>query len=238
MSRSKPIPQSHSDTLCLGQLLLYGGFIDAEVLQQALIAQRRSRKGLGDLLERRRALTSVEKKAVLALQKKLRSQPLQFKADGSLPDTLQLCLGQLLLEHGAVSREQLNQALAEHRRQHRKLGEVLVEQQALTPGKLSYWLHLQKKLVAAASVAIILGSGCGSAAADEDEVSVWDKFKQIKVFRFGGQQRDNASWGQSEVGDLPPIDMGPRSYGELGRSRDGKVVVSVGQKGLEVTKRF
>ena len=224
--------------ISLGQLLLSGGFIDTGALQQALCTQKWSRRRLGDVLEQRRKLSKTEKQAVLSLQKKLAAHTLAIHSDGSMAPSLQLSLGQLLLDNGEISREQLNSALAEHSRQHRRLGEVLIEQQALTPITLARWLKLQKKLISAATVAACMMAGSASVAADERQQSIWQKFMPNKIFQAGASASQH-SWGQQtrHTGEFS-IKQSQRNLSELSRSRDGTVTVGLGQKGLNIMKRF
>jgi hypothetical protein len=57
--------------LCMGQLLLSGGFMQVGVLKQALCTQKWSRRRIGDELQQHHALGNIERKTVLRLQKKL-----------------------------------------------------------------------------------------------------------------------------------------------------------------------
>jgi hypothetical protein len=66
----------------------------------------------------------------------LAKQSHALNPDGSLSESLQLKLGQLLLDNREIAREQLDNALAEHKLSNRRLGEVLVEQQILSPDRL------------------------------------------------------------------------------------------------------
>lgn len=225
-------------TSCIGQLLLYGGFIDAPQLKAALAAQQRQHRSLGDLLEGGCAISATEKQAVLHLQRHLRSQPLRFNPNGSLPHAVQLSLGQLLLENGEISPRQLDEALAEHRRERQKLGRVLVRQQVLTPAKLLGWLRLQKKLLAAAATATaLLGLATTAGAADADPAAAW------KPLTYNGKVAGNApmndpAWGQRSPRGLTGLNTVRGSFGELLRSRDGSMVLQFTDNGLEFTKHF
>lgn len=59
-------------------------------------------------------------------------------------------LGDLLIEHGDITRAQLDSALSEMQKTGKRLGETLVDQGALTRSKLKRSCRLQKKLVAMA----------------------------------------------------------------------------------------
>ncbi|MFT5887870.1 MAG: hypothetical protein ACI9BO_000683 [Zhongshania sp.] len=224
--------------LCMGQLLLSGGFIKVGVLNQALCTQKWSRRRLGDELEQHYALGNIEKKTVLRLQKTLAKQSHSLNPDGSLPESLQLTLGQLLLDNGEITHEQLDSALAEHKRSNRRLGEVLVEQQTLSSDRLSSWLQLQKKLISAASMAVFMSAASGAVTADETQQSGWQKFISTKILQAVSAP-SKLAWGQQQSGNkLARISVKNRDFSELSRSRDGTLTLSFGQKGLNVMKRF
>lgn len=221
----------------LGQLLVSGGFITTGTLQQALSTQRWSRRRLGEVLVQRSKLSDVEKKAILSLQKKLSTQAQALKPDGSMAQTLQLSLGQLLLDSGEITRQQLDKALAEHSSQHRRLGEVLIAQQLLTPMRLACWLQLQKKLISAAAVAAWMMTGSCNVAADENQPSLWQKFISGKLVLENTGDSQHA-WGQQGTKNLSGLSIKHRDLNELSRSRDGTLTLRFGQKGLNIIKRF
>ncbi|WP_269619849.1 hypothetical protein [Zhongshania sp. BJYM1] len=221
----------------LGQLLLAGGFITPAILQHALSKQQWSKCKLGDVLVQRHELNSIDKQAILRLQEKLAKHTPALKPDGSMTQALQLSLGQLLLESGEISPQQLDAALAEHSRQNRRLGEVLVEQQILTPIRLARWLQLQKKLISAAAVATWMMAGSCNAAADENQQNLWQKFISGKLTHEKTIQPQPA-WGQVSATNLAKLNIRNRDLSELRRSRDGTVTLRFGEKGLNIMKRF
>lgn len=228
----KPCPDNAPT--CMGLLLLYGGFIDAGTFKQLLSTPRE--QPLGDFLEHRSEISAREKNAVLHLQQHLRHLPINFKANGCLPDSLQLSLGQLLLENGEITREQLNKALEEHHESHQRLGEVLVKQQALSPAKLCDWLQLQKKLVTAAATAMLMLGCCSNATADGKR-NFWEQLRSLKKSSTSAAAH-RTSWGDAQQINLSGLKTVQRAFGELARSRDGSTVVSVSRNGLEISKRF
>lgn len=221
----------------LGQLLVAGGFITTSTLQHALCTQRWSRRRLGEVLVQRHALSCAEKHALLELQKKLATHAKALKPDGSMTQTLQLSLGQLLLNSGEITAQQLESALAEHSKKNRRLGEVLVEQQSLTPIRLAHWLNLQKKLVSAAAVATCMMAGSCNVAADEGDQSLWKKFISGK-FHQEKTKDQQLAWGQQGTRNLGSMNIQNRDLSELRRSRDGTLTLRFGEKGLNITKRF
>jgi hypothetical protein len=231
LGRTQPSPIS------LGQLLVSGGFITTGTLNQALSTQRWSRRRLGDVLMQRHELCAVEKQTILALQKKLASQALELKPDGSMPKALQLSLGQLLLDNGEITQSQLDKALAEHSSQHRRLGEVLIEQQVLSPICLARWLQLQKKLISAAAVAAWMMAGSCNVAADESKTSLWQKFIAGKLTIEKAADSKN-TWGQQGTEKVSRLNIKNRDLSELSRSSDGTLTLRLGQQGLNIVKRF
>ncbi len=223
--------------ISLGQLLVSGGFIHTGTLQQALSTQRWSHRLLGEVLVQRSELSEVEKKAILNLQKKLSTHAQVLKPDGSMPQTLQLSLGQLLIENGEITQQQLDTALAEHSSKHRRLGEVLIEQQLLTPVRLASWLQLQKKLISAAAVTAWMMAGSCNVAADENQPSLWQKFISGKLVLENTGDSQHA-WGQQGKQKLAGLSIKHRDLSELSRSSDGTLTLRFGQKGLNIVKRF
>ncbi|MBQ0796789.1 hypothetical protein [Zhongshania sp.] len=224
-------------SVSLGQLLVAGGFISASTLQDALNTQQWSRRRLGEVLVQRDILSRLEKQTLLELQKKLATHAKALRPDGSLTQTLQLSLGQLLLNSGEITAQQLESALAEHSLKNRRLGEVLVEQQSLTPIRLAQWLKLQKKLVSAAAVATWMMAGSCNVAADEREQNLWKKFISGK-FHQEKTKDSHLAWGQLGAKNLGNMNIQNRDVSELRRSRDGTLTLRFGEKGLNITKRF
>ncbi|WP_373091673.1 hypothetical protein [Zhongshania sp.] len=223
--------------ISLGTLLVSGGFITTDTLNQALSTQRWNRRRLGEVLLQRHELFPLEKQAILALQKKLSAQALELKPDGSMPKALQLSLGQLLLDNGEITQSQLDTALAEHRSQHRRLGEVLIDQQALSPICLARWLKIQKKLISAAAVAAWMMASSCNVAADENKTSLWKKFIAGKL-TIEKTQSSKHAWGQQGTEKPSSLTIKNRDLSELSRSSDGTLTLRFGHQGLNIVKRF
>jgi hypothetical protein len=226
-----------ANPVSLGQLLVAGGFITPGTLQHALKAQRWSRRRLGEILVQRHELSDIERRTILKLQEKLTKHTLALKSDGSMNPVLQLRLGQLLLASGEISSAQLDSALAEHSRQHRRLGEVLIEQQVITPIRLAHWLQLQKKLIKAAAIAICMMAASGNAAADDSKQSLWKKFISAKFTQEKTSESERV-WGQQGSNNLINLNIQNRGLNELKRSRDGTLTLKFDQQGLNIIKRF
>ncbi|MDF1693152.1 MAG: hypothetical protein P1U47_12300 [Zhongshania sp.] len=231
LANAKPNPTA------LGQLLVSGGFITASTLQQALSTQRWSQRRLGDVLVQRHELSNIEKQAVLKLQKTLKEHTHAIKENGEMPQSLQLSLGQLLVENGEITHQQLNAALAEHSLQHRRLGEILIDQQLISPSRLACWLQLQKKLFSAAAVAAWIMTSSGNVAAGENQQNLWQKFISGNLIPTSTTDTKHA-WGQQSTDNLPRLSIKHRDLSELSRSRDGTLSLRFGQKGLNIVKRF
>jgi hypothetical protein len=226
-----------ANPVSLGQLLVAGGFITPGTLQHALKAQRWSRRRLGEILVQRHELSDIERRTILKLQEKLTKHTLALKSDGSMNPVLQLRLGQLLLASGEISSAQLDSALAEHSRQHRRLGEVLIDQQVITPIRLAHWLQLQKKLIKAAAIAICMMAASGNAAADDSKQSLWKKFISAKFTQEKPSESERV-WGQQGSNNLINLNIQNRGLNELKRSRDGTLTLKFDQQGLNIIKRF
>ncbi|MFT7404437.1 hypothetical protein [Zhongshania sp.] len=226
-----------ANPVSLGQLLVAGGFITPGTLQHALKAQRWSRRRLGEILVQRHELSDIERRTILKLQEKLTKHTLALKSDGSMNPALQLRLGQLLLASGEISSAQLDSALAEHSRQHRRLGEVLIEQQVITPIRLTHWLQLQKKLIKAAAIAICMMAASGNAAADDNKQSLWKKFISAKFTQEKTSESERVR-GQQGSNNLTNLSIQNRDLNELRRSRDGTLTLRFDQQGLNIIKRF
>ncbi|RNL60920.1 hypothetical protein [Zhongshania marina] len=160
----------------LGQLLVAGSFITTYTLQQALSTQRQDGHRLGDILVKRRDLSELEKQTMLNLQEKLIQREEVFKSEGDITQRLGLNLGQLLLDSGEITHQQLDSSLAKQIRQGLCLGEILIEQQLLTPIRLAHWLQLQKKLIRTATVTTGLTPKNTNITADKNERNLQRNF--------------------------------------------------------------
>ncbi len=138
----------------LGELLLDARRITREQLEEALLEQEKTGEKLGEIFVRRGILTDAERDATLAFQRT------QGEASSS-----KLCLGEILVATGQISREQLDQALARQRETRKRIGEILVEAGHVHPGQVERGLKLQKKIATAALVAVLAMAGAPGATA-------------------------------------------------------------------------
>ncbi len=82
-------------------------------------------------------------------------------------------LGQLLIERGEISSDQLEAALAKHRGSGKRLGEVLVESGFVSRAQLAQGLKLQRRLILGAfGAAMAMGSATAGAAGKLDRTPV------------------------------------------------------------------
>ena len=99
-------------------------------------------------------------------------------------------IGQMLLEQGALSKEQLSRALAEQKLTGRMLGEMLVEQGIITPGAL---VHALAKLLE------VQGCLLRHGRIDQEEIERIKALPMIKV-------HDTLTVAMTEPQSLPKID--------------------------------
>lgn len=109
----------------VGELLVKLGFLDERQLEQALTVQREQTKykPLGEICKE-----------------------LGFISGGVLHDILfryrkQLLLGELLRKMGAISEDELNEALQEQKKSGDKLGQILVRNGVLSVAALTDLIH-------------------------------------------------------------------------------------------------
>lgn len=138
----------------LGEVLVDGEFISPSDLDRALEEQKRTNERLGEVLVRFNLITPYELEAVLALQEDM--------SNGAM--AARFMLGEILVATGTISRQQLEQALAEQKLTKRQIGEILVDAGLVKPSLITEALKIQSKLVAASLVALLASgtlSGCG-----------------------------------------------------------------------------
>ena len=121
-----------SATLCppeeaLGELLVREGCVTRPQLNHALHIQKRqiARERIGDLLVK---LSYARRRDVREVVEETGKREL---------------FGQMLLHQGVIEREQLDEALREQRRSHRRIGEILIEKNLIDEEKLARALARQ-----------------------------------------------------------------------------------------------
>jgi len=124
----------------VGEILVDGGFISAELLSVALEEQTRTNKLLCEILVSMNILESADMDVVLSIQKHLDQPKSALKLAAGVRETI----GALLLQSGRISAEQLDMALAEQKRTGGKLGEILLRFNMLTEQQLNYLLDFQQ----------------------------------------------------------------------------------------------
>lgn len=136
--------------LKLGEMLVDVGLANQAQLESALAEQARTGQRLGEIAVREGWLQPGQ------LERALRFQQAQAER-GRV--TAKLCLGELLVATGDISREQLDEALARQRGSGKLLGSELVDAGVLKPSRLASGLRLQRSLVALAmSVTLAIGA--------------------------------------------------------------------------------
>ncbi len=229
--------------ICMGQLLLAGGFLKPEQLREALEvnACSKKRKRLGELLEEQHLLEHTETVALLHLQEHLKEHLAELAIDGGrgerLPDELHISLGQLLLDNGQITPEQLDQALEEHKRTHKRLGETLVEQQMLTEQALDGWLNLQKKLMAAATAALFLVGFASPATADLQYERPFAAEVAAIASQFDSDADFGDGWGDKRVLEKDIVAK-HIPLGEVHLDDDGDSRLKLTKEGVEFSRKF
>jgi hypothetical protein len=135
----------------LGEILRARGLITAPQLQEALEAQRREGGRIGEILFAQGWVSTVDLRDALAEQRgfdlsvKPPGRPTLSEQDGlgAFP------LGRLLVRRGHISETQLDAALAEQQRSHRRLGQILISNGAVSAFVLAAALAEQQGLVSA-----------------------------------------------------------------------------------------
>ncbi len=127
--------------LKLGQFLRFGNFISKLSLKRALERQTETNKMLGEILVDMGVLDPVELKAVLSINKNL----------NSIEDALNLSagvrkkLGDLLLQAGEITVQQLDTALRIQKKTGEKLGKVMLGLGFISEEQLNAVLLFQRK---------------------------------------------------------------------------------------------
>jgi hypothetical protein len=138
---------SHNSTLgCmlirrpLGRILLDGEFISPEELKRALEEQKHTNELLGEILVQMGLLDPIDLKAVLSISRDLAS----FEDAVKLAAGVRRNLGDLLLQAGRITPDQLELALQEQKQTGEKLGEVLVRHGLINSNEINAVLAFQQ----------------------------------------------------------------------------------------------
>lgn len=135
--------------LKLGEMLVDVGLANQGQLEAALAEQARTGERLGEIAVRQGWLQAGQLERALLFQQ---AQAEQGRV------TAKLCLGELLVTTGDITRTQLDDALARQRGSGKLLGSELVDAGVLKPSRLASGLRLQRSLVALAmSAALTMG---------------------------------------------------------------------------------
>ena len=126
----------------IGQILLDGGFVSRQKLDSALAEQKRTNELLGHVLVKMGILDPTDIAAALSVQEHLDCVEEAVRIAAGV----RRMLGDLLIQAGCITSEDLDCAIAEQRRSGEKLGEVLVRQGLLTERELSGMLDFQHNL--------------------------------------------------------------------------------------------
>jgi hypothetical protein len=124
----------------IGQILIDGGFLLKQNIEAALKAQNETNELLGQVLVRMNILDPVDLKVALSVQDHLdRVEDATRIAAG-----VRGLLGELLLQAGHITSEQIERAIDEQKRSGEKIGEVLMRQGLLTKRELCGVLNYQQ----------------------------------------------------------------------------------------------
>lgn len=124
--------------LRLGELLLAAERISAAQLEEALTAQRKAYRKLGDILIEMQLLTQLERDAIVDYQR---------RQSGIPPPTGKFTLGHILMNRGEITRVQLEDALHRQSLSGRRLGVELVTAGAANRKQIDASLQAQRKFI-------------------------------------------------------------------------------------------
>lgn len=124
----------------IGQILLDGGFVSPHKLNAALEEQKRTNELLGHVLVKMGVIDPADFIAALSVQDHLDCVEDAVKIAAGV----RRMLGDLLIQAGRITSEELDRAIAEQKRSGKKLGEVLVRQGLLTERELQRVLDFQQ----------------------------------------------------------------------------------------------
>ena len=153
----------------IGELLVKAGRITRRQLDQALAEQHQGGEKLGQILVRKSWLSEPELAALLAFQERLGTAGVQHAGP--------LQLGNLLVSAGKITFEQLQDGIRRQRESKKRIGEALVEAGYTTEDQINQGLTLQRVLLGAALVALLVLS----LAPGKARATISSKSTQIRV---------------------------------------------------------
>ena len=176
----------------LGRLLVEEGLVDAADLDAALAEQQLTGRRLGEVLVARGAISGPELTRALAAQcgieveLALAPEPRETEPTDAEPEPWRP-LGTLLVERGALTEEQLTEALREQRTSDRRLGEILVKRGFVTTLDLVGAVIDQHGLERSTAAADFASVSLSSRAREVYEVEGEEEPGRAKVlYRTGG----------------------------------------------------
>lgn len=187
----------------LGDILRKSKRLSQRELATAVSEQKRTNEKLGEVLLRLGLLSGDELDAVLAWQDDFN------QAD---PMAVRLLLGEILVSSKALSRKQLEEALAKQKLTKKQIGQVLVDSGFVSKFDIRNALKIQSKMVAAGLLGMMMAmslTGCGA-----PNVPMTPKTLQ------------NASYDQ--------INKGARQIGKFNQNAQRKVAALPGGRQLQV----
>jgi len=124
----------------IGQILIAGGFLPQQHIEAALEEQKVTNELIGEVLIRMNILDPVDVKVALSVQDHLDCVEDAVKIAAGV----RRLLGELLVQAGHITGEQLEQAIVEQKRSGEKIGEILARQGLLTERQLHGVLDYQQ----------------------------------------------------------------------------------------------
>ena len=216
----------------IGDLLVAGGFVSRRELEAAVVLAERQHLPLCQILQRQQRLDRLEKNALLKLQSNVRQA-----AQKGTPRAADLhCrLGELLLSDGQIDPAELHAALEQQKSAKTPLGMVLLKRGSISLKRLTRFLRLQQKLIAAGSAALLMmGAPCFADAPGEGSLA-WGS-AQAAVKKVSPHSL-SSNWRRPGLMEtMTPVRYAPEDT--VFRSKNGKMVLRLTETGMEFRKFF
>ena len=139
-AKELPMLKQKQNKRFIGQILIDGGFLPRQNVEAALEEQKKTNELLGQVLVRMNIIDPADIKLALSVQEHLDS----VEDAAKLAAGVRRQLGELLVQAGRITNEQLEHAIAEQKRSGEKIGEVLIRQGLLTERELHGVLDFQQ----------------------------------------------------------------------------------------------